>query len=382
MSERTVLFLVNKDTTILNFRLSLVRALSEAGERVIVALPPGERVAEIADAGAEIVLTPMKKDRICPSDDCRLLRRYRAIIRAYTPHIILTYTVKPTLYGGMVSAGRIPLIATVTGRGRALAGCLPMRALCLLLYRHALRRAAMVCFQNEADNDYFARHHIAPGRHLTLPGSGVDLAHFSPQPYPSDEAGVAFAFISRLLPEKGIDLYIETARRVRHSHPHVTFHVAGFGDPATEARIAALDREGVIIYHGKLRDIRPLLEGVHAVIHPTSYPEGLANILLEASATERPVITTDRPGCREAVEAGVTGYLVPERDVDAIVAAVEHFLSLSQPQRQCMGHAARLHMEERFDRRLVVARYMSLVRLHALPVSPPAQPVGSTNTVT
>ncbi len=379
----TVLFLVNKDTTILQFRLSLVTALVEAGYRVVVALPSGERVGEIADAGAEILLTPMKKDRISLFDDCRLFGRYRAILRELSPHVVLTYTVKPTLWGGMAAAGRVPLVATITGRGRALGGTRALRVLCTLFYRHALRRASAVCFQNEADRAYFARHRIASGRHITLPGSGVDTEHFSPLPYPSLAQGTAFAFISRLLPAKGMDIYIETARRIRRTHPETVFHVAGFGDAETEARMRELSRQGLIVYHGHLRDIRPLLSEVHAVIHPTAYPEGLSNILLEASASGRPVITTDRAGCREAVEEGRTGYLVPERDVEATVAAVERFLSLSLDERACMGRAARRRMETAFDRRFVTAQYVRLVRLHAVATPPLASPsvAHPTNTV-
>ncbi len=372
-----VLFLVNKDTTILNFRLSLLVALRAAGYRVVVALPPGERISEIAAVGADILLTPMKKDCITPLGDMRLWRRYRRILRDVSPDVILTYTVKPTLAGGMAADGRVPLIATVTGRGRALGGSAPVRVLSTGLYRRALRNAAAVCFQNEADEAFFQNHRIAVGRHYILPGSGVDLDHFTPMPYPGDEGGPAFAFISRLLPEKGTDLYVEVARRVRARHPQAVFHVAGFGDAATEARMEALAREGVIVYHGKLRDIRPLLGEVHAVIHPTSYPEGLSNILLEAAASGRPVITTDRAGCREAVATAIhpngippdgfraekiSGYLVPERDADALTAAVERFLSLSTAERAAMGAAGRRRMEVLFDRRAVVERYMRLIQ--------------------
>ncbi len=370
----TVLFFVNKDTTILRFRLSLPVALRAAGYRVVVALPDGERVEEIAAVGAELRLTPMKKDAITPGGDLCLLRRYRQILREVAPAVVLTYTVKPTVYGGLACGKRFPLIATVTGRGRALAGGQPLRALTTGLYRSALRHASAVCFQNDADRAYFARHRVAPGHHMTLPGSGVDLDHFTSMPYPSDAEGVAFAFISRLLPEKGVDLYVSLARAVRRRHPEAVFHVAGFGDAAVEARMEALSREGVIVYHGCLGDIRPLLFRVHAVIHPTTYPEGLANILLEAAASGRPVITTDQPGCREAVEDGVTGLLVPPSDLAAIEAALERFLALPNGCRAAMGRAGRDRMEADFDRRRVVAAYMELIAAHAPPPNgtPPA----------
>ncbi len=372
----TVLLLVNKDTTILQFRLALLQALRAAGYRVVASLPTGERIGEIAEIGAHIRITPMKKDAITPVGDLRLWQSYRRIIREESPDVILTYTVKPTVFGGL-AAGRVPLIATITGRGRALTGGAPLRALTTALYRRALRNAAAVCFQNEADEAYFTRHRIAPGHHRMVPGSGVDLVHYAPMPYPSSASGIDIAFISRLLPEKGLELYVEVARRYHRRRPQVRFHVVGFGDAESEARMARLGEEGLIIYHGHLRDIRPILGLCHAVIHPTSYPEGLSNILLEAAACARPVITTDRAGCREAVCDGESGYLIPEHDADALEAAVERFLALSDSERAAMGASGRRKMEAEFDRCAVVAQYMTLIDAHA-PCDPPDDPPSDT----
>ncbi len=351
-----ILIAVNKETTILHFRLELVEALLRTGCRVTVAVPPGAHTDSIRATGAVIIETSMKKDAVTPLRDAALLVRYRQLIRAIQPDAILTYTVKPTVYAAL-AAGHVPVLATITGRGKALSKKGLLQAGLLWLYRVALHRAARVFFQNESDRAFFARHRIAMGRHETLPGSGVNLEQFAPVRYP-EGMGADFAFISRFLPEKGLEEYIEVARRVRARHPEVRFHVAGFGAGSMERRMARLDGEGVILYHGQMDDVRPLIGAVGAVIHPSDYPEGLSNILMEASAMARPVITTDRAGCREAVEDGVTGYLIPPRNTDALEAAVERFLSLSPAEREAMGRAARHRMEAGFDRRMVTSRYL------------------------
>ncbi len=355
-----MLLLVNKATTVLNFRAELIEALVAAGYRVTVAVPPGERLDEIEALGATVVKTPMKKDGITPTGDLRLLGQYRRLIHQLQPAAVLTYTVKPNVYGAL-ACGRTPLIATVTGRGQALSRKGFLQSTLLMLYRLSLRSSSAVFFQNTADRAFFEAHGIAPGRHRSVAGSGVNLERFAVKPLPA--AGpVSFAFISRLMPPKGVDVFVETARRVRAVHPDTRFHVCGFGDPATERRMAALAEEGVIHYHGRLTDVRPLLADVHCVIHPSDYPEGLSNILLEAAATGRAVITTDRPGCREAVLDGASGFLVPPRDADATVTAVERFLALSLAEQAAMGACGRALVESGFDRRRVVATYMAAVR--------------------
>ncbi len=362
----TVLILVNKATTILNFRAELVTALAAAGYRVVISVPPGERVEELAALGATVtvILTPMDKEGTSPRRDLALLCRYRRLIRSSGADMVLTYTAKPNIYGAL-AAGRVPVLATVTGRGRALAADGWLGWFMRGLYRTGLRRAAGVFFQNEADLSYFAAHRIGGRRtaRTLVPGSGVNLERFASAPYPVDEP-LSFAYVARLCPEKGIEDYLAIAGAVRTRHPEVTFHVCGFGDAAIEARLRALDAAGVITFHGALRDVRPILRAVHAVIHPTDYPEGMANILLEASATGRPVITTDRPGCREAVEDGVTGRLVSPRDPAALEAAVEWFCALSPAERAAMGRAARRRVERVFDRRLVVEAYLAAIATH------------------
>jgi len=356
--KNTVLILVNKQTTIVNFRLEVVAALVNAGYRVFVSVPDGDRVKEIEAVGATLLITPMDKDSTDPIRDFKLMLTYRRLIKETAADLVLTYTIKPNVYGGMAAASRrVPYIANITGLGTALEGRGAMQKLALLLYRIGFRKISRVFFQNTENRAFFEEHKLARGKHVLLPGSGVNLTKFHAMDYPADDT-VDFAFISRIRKEKGIEQYIDTARAIKAKYPNARFHVCGFGDDYYEARMIQLHEEGVIVYHGLLNDVRVMLKDTHCVIHPTYYPEGMSNVLLESAACCRPIISTDRAGCREAIDHGVNGYLVREQDSADLIEKVDTFLSLSYDERREMGLRGREKVAREFDRHLVVQAYL------------------------
>ena len=359
--NKTVLILVNKETTILQFRLEVVAALVRAGYRVIVSTPFGNRYSEIEEVGASLVRSPLEKDGTNPAKDLALLRHYKHLMKEYKPDVVLTYTIKPNVYGGMAAAScGVPYVANITGLGAILGREGLMQKLALVLYRIGFRRISKVFFQNEENRAFFERHKLGLGRHEMLPGSGVNLERFAPMDFPPDET-VHFAYISRIRKEKGIEQYVEAARVVRAKHPNACFHVCGYGDEASEAWIRELHREGVVIYHGFLPDVRVAMGEFHCIVHPTYYPEGMSNVLLESAASGRALITTDRAGCREAVDHGVNGYLIREKDSADLVEKIEQFLALSYDEKKAMGRRGREKVERQFDRNIVVERYLKTV---------------------
>ena len=187
-------------------------------------------------------------------------------------------------------------------------------------------------------------------------GSGVNLSRFVPIEYPSDKT-VEFAFISRIMKEKGVDQYLEAAEYIRKKYPNTVFHVCGFCEQAYEERLKDLHDRGVIVYHGMVRDIKTVLKDIHCTIHPTYYPEGISNVLLESSACARPIITTNRSGCREVIDDGVNGFIVNQKDSKDLIEKTEKFLSLSWEERKNMGLAGRAKVEREFDRQIVVEKY-------------------------
>ena len=232
-----------------------------------------------------------------------------------------------------------------------------------MLYKIAFTKVQTVFFQNEQNEAYFRQQKIALGKYKLLPGSGVNLERYPVTEYPECSDGksgmpIKFAFISRIMREKGIEQYLTVAEEIQKRYPATEFHVCGFCEAEYKGKLVEMQKKGVVIYHGMIRDVAKFISEMHCVVHPTYYPEGISNILLEACSSGRPVITTDRPGCREVVEDGVTGYLVSEKDTGKLIFAIEQFIGLAYGQKKVMGIKARKLVEEKFDRQIVVGAYV------------------------
>lgn len=358
MNGKTILILVNKQTTVINFRLEVVAALVKSGYSVHVSVPEGDRLGEIEAVGANVIKTDVARHGTNPLEDFKLMLQYRKLIREIRPDLVLTYTIKPNIYGGMASAlCGVPYIANITGLGTAVENGGLMQKLTLFLYKLGLRKAKKVFFQNTENRRFFETHKIACGKHDSLPGSGVNLTKFQLLPYPQGDM-VEFGFVSRIMKEKGIGQYIDTAKAIREKYPNTRFHVVGFGEAEYEERMRQLDREGVLVFHGLSNDVRKEIQSFHCVIHPTFYPEGMSNVLLESAASGRPIISTDRFGCREAIDDGVNGFIVRERDSADLIEKTERFLQLTPQEREEMGKRGREKMEREFDRNIVVQKYL------------------------
>ena len=161
--------------------------------------------------------------------------------------------------------------------------------------------------------------------------------------------------------EKGFELYIEAAKHIRDKYPNTRFHVCGPDEDNYRELVKELSDNGTIIYEGYVDDMKEVYSRVQCTIHPTYYPEGLSNVLLESLACSRPIITTDRPGCREVVEDGVNGFIVKQRYLDDLIEKIEKYLSLSNEERKQMGINGRRKVEKEFDRNIVINKYLDAI---------------------
>lgn len=200
------------------------------------------------------------------------------------------------------------------------------------------------------------------GRSQLLPGSGVNLEFHTLKPYPSAEGPVRFLFISRIRVEKGIEEYLAAAEAIRREIPNTEFHIIGGCEGDYESRLKRMTEEEIVCYHGMQSDVRPFIEQASCIIHPSFYPEGMSNVLLEACAAGRPVITTDRPGCGEIVDSGKTGFIVRQQDKQDVIEKVRMFLAKNYEERKQMGLSARKKMEREFDRQIVVKAYVDEIK--------------------
>ena len=368
MLRARVLVLVNSSWNITNFRMGLLQGLRDRGCEIVVAAPPGDEVAAIEAEGFRF--TPLRLDPKGrnPFADVGTIAACMKIMRDVKPDLIMSYTVKPNVYGGLAARlVGIPILPNVAGLGAAFSGGRPLRLIATLLYRLALKKAPLVFFQNAEDRALFAEQGIVRrDRTEVLPGSGVDTVKFAPTALP--DGVVRFGMIARLVGDKGVREYVQAARDVRKAWD-CQFVLAGFLEPehpgsVTRAEIEAWEEEGVLRYLGRLGDVRPALTDLHCLVLPSYYREGTPRSLLEAASMARPLITTDHPGCRDTVEPGVTGYLVPTRDAGALREAMDAFCALSDDARTEMGLAGRTLIEARFSEHFVIDAYAAAIQTH------------------
>lgn len=355
-----ILLLANNGTGLLSFRREVVEALVGKGFELVVHIPEDSHVHEIEALGCRLVRS-VNLDRrgTNPLKDIALLREYKSLIRLEKPDVVLTYTIKPNIYGGMAAQSLgIPYIVNITGLGTAVENGGMLQKITVALYRRAMAGASTIFFQNEANREFFVSRNINTPVHRLIPGSGVNLSHHIVQPYPDADKPVKFIFISRLMKQKGIEEYFACAE---HFKDRAVFHILGACEEDYIPTLRKLEGAGIVKYHGMQKDVRPFIAQSHCLIHPTYYPEGMSNVILESAAAGRPVITTDRPGCREAVDNGVSGFLFHERDRNGLFEAVEKFLSLPHGQKEEMGLNGRSKMEREFDRQIVVKAYLDAI---------------------
>lgn len=355
---RRVLFLVNHDVVIYNFRKELVEKLLSDNNEVIISSPYGERIDLLKKMGCKYVQVELDRHGKNPVAEAKLLMYYIELIKTIRPDIIFSYTIKPNLYGAIAArVCKVPIVVNITGLGSAVENPGMLQKLMIIAYRIAFQKVQTVFVQNEENKKFFINHHIAVDKLKLLPGSGVNLEQFHVLDYPDDET-IEFVFISRIMREKGIDQYLEMAKYIRKKYPQTRFHICGFCEEEYENVLREYEEKGIIIYHGLIMDIRDVLAYTHCTVHPTYYPEGISNVLLESAASGRPLISTDRSGCREVIDDGVNGYIVPQKDTKALIEAVEKFLSLTNEVRRKMGLEGRRKVEEEFDRKIVVQKYL------------------------
>lgn len=369
MQKKTVLFLVNHDVVIYNFRLELVERLIADGHEVHISSPYGERIDDLVKLGAIYHEIKIARHGTNPVTDGVLIWNYIKLLKQVKPNIVFSYTIKPNIYGGIACRlMNVPQVANVTGLGTAVENPGLTQKITLALYRFAFKKIQRIFFQNTENRQFFIDHNLFTDKHGLLPGSGVNPERFAPLPYPDETDGIHFVFISRIMREKGIEQYLDAAAHFKGCHPErsesgvegskLHFHICGFCEGEYQGKLDEYTKNGVVIYHGMVRDVREILAKTHCTIHPSFYPEGISNVLLESCACARPIITTDRSGCREVVEDGVNGFVVKQRDSEDLIHKVEKFLALTHEQKMQMGLAGRAKVEREYDRQVVVDAYL------------------------
>lgn len=371
-----VVLLASLSYSLTNFRGALMSAIIAEGHEVVACAPDDdpETAAALAAIGARYRRIPMDRTGLSPFRDLATLRSLVALIRAEAPDVVLAYTQKPIIYGGLaarIAGGRTRFHAMVSGLGHVYSD-IPglrhalLRRLVSRLYRVAIARASAVILFNSDDAAEMRRHGILRPDHrvVQVAGSGVDTGRFSPSP--AADGAPVFLMIARLMRDKGLVEFVEAARQVRACFPDTRFRILGPLDPnptgITLSEIQEWAKAGDVKYLGETRDVAPHLADADVFVLPTYYREGLPRTILEAMACGKPVITTDMPGCRDAVTHGVDGFLVPPRDAPALAEAMLRFIENPELLAR-MGASARETACDRFDVAKVNAHLIDVMGL-------------------
>jgi glycosyltransferase involved in cell wall biosynthesis len=368
----TIVFFISEDWYFLSHRLALAEACRDAGWTVVVATRVGAAGDRIARAGLKLEPIPLDRGGMNPLRDLRATLALFGVLRRHRPDILHAVGLKPVLYGTIAAAlaGTPHIVSALAGLGSILSGAArragPIRTLVLAALRPLLNRSRVrVVVQNDDDRALVLANRFAvAGRIVTIRGSGVDLAAFPALPEPASSP-VVFALVARMLIDKGVPEAVEALRMLRARGIDATLRLVGAPDPDNpmsldETRLRASAALPGVIWNGASGDIVGVWRDSHVALLP-SWREGMPKSLLEALACARPVITTDTTGCRDVIEDGVEGFLVPLKNPAALAAAMER-LAGDADLRARMGAAARHRAEARFDRRQVVAAHMALYR--------------------
>jgi glycosyltransferase involved in cell wall biosynthesis len=359
--------------SLISFRGPLLRDMVALGHQTFACAPNATKEIKDALTDLGVVYQHVMLDRtgLNPLNDALSLKKLVSSFKNIKPDVFLSYTIKPVIYGSFAARlTRVPKIfSIVSGLGYSFSDSdIKARMIGVaakLLYSAALDYNKKVFFQNPDNIKLFASKGILKdhSKAVLVNGSGVDIDMYSPRPFPQS---LSFLLLARLIREKGIYEYVEAAQTIRRKYPKVKFRLAGAIDKNPSA-ICKRDLQswidsGTIEYLGQLHDVRPAIADTSVYVLPSFYPEGTPRSVLEAMALGRPIITTDAPGCRETVRQEQNGLLIPLRDVDALINAMEYFIKKPDTIGR-MGHSSRQLAMQKYDVRKVNQVMLSAMEL-------------------
>lgn len=368
----------NSSWSLFNFRKNLLLELQRRGFRIAALVPMDDQADLLRSLGVEVHPIELSSRGVSIGADLKLLMQFWRIFGRLRPAAYFGYTIKPNIYGSLAAQARgIPVINNITGLGTGFVKPGILQHIISALYRLSLWRSRKAFFLNSHDLDLFlSRGLVKVAQAELLPGEGIDLDRFRPQER-TTAGDFTFLLASRLIWEKGIGEYTAAARQLLREGRRMRFQLLGVLDPSDPSAIrasdiAAWEKEGIITYLGGTSDVRPHIAACDCLVLPSWYPEGLPRVLMEGAAMERPLITTDTPGCREAVDDGKTGFLCAPKSVDSLAQAMARMASMPEDERRAMGVAGRAKMKRSFSEQVVIDSYLSA--LDSI-LAPPGQPL-------
>lgn len=361
MKKKRILFLANHFITLYSFRKELINEMIKQGHEIYLSIPKNEENKYFEDLGCRIIETDIDRRGINPIKDLKLIWFYKKIIPQVNPDIIFSYTIKPNIYGSIVSNHKYRQICNITGTGATFLKKSIVSSICKILYRLSIKKCYKVFFQNTGDKDFFITEGLVRKNYAMLPGSGCNLQQHAFKPLPKDDE-IRFLFIGRVMKLKGIDQFLQAAEIIKRKYSNTKFLIAGWNEqPEYMGLVEKAQKAGWVEYIGFRKDIDQWIEKCHCTILPSLGGEGVPNVLLESAATGRICIGSRINGTIDVIEDGKTGYLFNTGDGVDLARQIEKFIHLTAEEKAIMGKAGREKVEREFDRQIVIKAYMNEV---------------------
>lgn len=350
-----ILILANNDVGLYQFRKELIEELLLQNE-VYISLPYGDFIAPLTQMGCHFIETPIDRRGMNPIRDIRLFLSYRKILKKLQPDLVITYTIKPNVYGGFASRVLgIPYAVNITGLGTAFQSNGMLRKIVTRMYMMSCKKAKVVFFENSENRRIFLEEKIVKEEQTCLlNGAGVNLFHYQVTDYPAGNT-TRFLFVGRVMKEKGVEELFAAMKHLVDQGIPCSLDVLGGYEEDYKERIEGYEKESWLHYHGYQTDVRPFIAQAHCFVLP-SWHEGMANTNLECAASGRPVITSNIHGCLEAVEDDVTGFLCEKKNPEDLYRVMKQFAGMNFEERKAMGLSGRKRMEKLFDKKQVVEK--------------------------
>lgn len=369
-NQKTVAIVINTSWNIYNFRLGLLKSLQEEGFKIVAIAPQDDYSEKLEALGFEYHNIDINNKGTNPIEDAKLVFEFYKLYKKIAPDVILQYTIKPNIYGSM-AAGilGIPVISNISGLGTVFLNDSLSSKVAKWLYKVALKVPQKVFYQNSYDKELFIQSKLVKEiKTDLLPGSGINTEKFKLLGHSIRDSNrsLQFLFIARLVKDKGLLEYVEAAKQICEAYNNIEFCILGSFYPANPTAITYEDMkvwedEGIVKYLGTSDDVKSLISEADCIVLP-SYREGLSRVLLEAASMEKPIITTNVPGCKEVVNDGVNGYLCEVKNAKSLAEQMEKMILLSNEERQEMGKNGREKVIKEFDEKIVIEKYKYAIK--------------------
>lgn len=354
-----LLFISNKDNNFYNFRSEKILKFKELGHKIVLLCPYGKKIDYFTERGCRFINLEIDRRGTNPIKDFILLKNYIKVIKKESPDIVFTYTTKSSIYGALACRLlNVPCIVNNAGLIDPIDYKWYVGLILKFLYKWSFAKSSCMMYQNSLEREVLNGILKNKIHYRDIPGSGVNIDKFKYTNYPENDDIIRFNWVARIVDIKGINELIACAERIKGKYPNTEFVLYGdYDDDSYRERIEECEQRGIVKYGGIQLDMKPHIAASHCVIH-TSYYEGMTNVILEHGAMGRPAIASNIPGCREAIDDGISGFTFEVKNVDDLVDKVEKFILLSHEEKVEMGKAARRKMEKEFDRNIVTDIYL------------------------